>query len=499
MIQVILESSKNIDESMKRSLELISFNLLTWFIFIIGFLSYTSALILRHFWFQTSAWDLGIFDQAIFLISKGLPAQSSLLGFHILGDHGALILYPLGLISNIFPSILYLFFIQGFVLSSAVFPLSRLAVSRGLSKRSFLASLLMLLLYPVVFNVAIFDFHPEVIAFPLILEIIILLEKKENLCLWKLFIYLVFVLTCKVSLSLLVFGIGISVVIKGRKLLGSLIIGLASIWLYLIGFLLIPAFGNENARLIRHASKFGFANENVFDINNSALLITQLFKQAFSLSTFEYIFLLIIPVIYLIFHFNRTNILFSLVPFAPLFLLNVFSAQPSLKDLVHQYSLFLVPFLADSVQQTLAPGLQGINGYPIWMRRRLPEILLFWMVFIFLILSRASFFFGTFQERLNTASDRRAVISKVHPSSALLTSNDLVPHLSRRKKINFITNENLDQINEFDQILIDEIHPGWQSSKEIVDRLLMQLNTSESWVELYRSGSVVLFQKNSRL
>ena len=61
-----------------------------FFIFSTLFLTLASSL--RHFWFHSSSWDLGIFEQAIYLISKGIEPISSLLGFHILSDHGALVL-----------------------------------------------------------------------------------------------------------------------------------------------------------------------------------------------------------------------------------------------------------------------------------------------------------------------------------------------------------------------------------------------------------------------
>ena len=64
-------------------------------IFIFSTLFLTIASSLRHFWFHSSSWDLRIFEQAIYLISKGIEPISSLLGFHILSDHGALVLYPL--------------------------------------------------------------------------------------------------------------------------------------------------------------------------------------------------------------------------------------------------------------------------------------------------------------------------------------------------------------------------------------------------------------------
>lgn len=60
----------------------------------VGFITCASALVLfgcsslRHQLFHSAAWDLGIFDQAVYLISQGQSPISSFLGFHILGDHG---------------------------------------------------------------------------------------------------------------------------------------------------------------------------------------------------------------------------------------------------------------------------------------------------------------------------------------------------------------------------------------------------------------------------
>lgn len=48
---------------------------------------------LRHALFQSAAFDLGIFDQAIYLISQGEPPISSFTNHHIMGDHAAWIFY----------------------------------------------------------------------------------------------------------------------------------------------------------------------------------------------------------------------------------------------------------------------------------------------------------------------------------------------------------------------------------------------------------------------
>ena len=62
------------------------------------------AATIRHLLFQSNALDLGWFDQAIYLISQGQTPIISFRGFHILGDHASLIVYPLALFYKIFKS-----------------------------------------------------------------------------------------------------------------------------------------------------------------------------------------------------------------------------------------------------------------------------------------------------------------------------------------------------------------------------------------------------------
>ena len=137
------------------------------FFFLVSFLILSLASSLRHFWFHSSSWDLGIFDQAIYLISQGQKPISTLLGFHILGDHGALVLYPLGFLYKYFSSTYFLFFIQSFALSISIYPLSELSKNLNLSKFATNASYIAFLLYPIVFNVNIFDFHQRYSLFQL--------------------------------------------------------------------------------------------------------------------------------------------------------------------------------------------------------------------------------------------------------------------------------------------------------------------------------------------
>lgn len=468
---------------------------MSWFFFLIGSLFYSCSLGLRHSWFQTSAWDLGIFDQATYLIAQGLPAKSSLLGFHILGDHGALVIYPLAWASKLFPSVFFLFFIQGIALASGVFPLARLAQDRGLTSFAKATSLSVFLLYPVIFNTAIFDFHPEVIAVPLIIEALVQINNKASRNPIRIYLFLLLALTCKVSISFLVFGIGVWLSSNNRKRLGIGLITLSLIWLSFMGGWLIPKFGGEEANLIRHLGKFGVSNGTDLNIEAWPSLLVQLIKQFFSIANAEYIFLLLLPVTYLLMHIERKKIFLNLTPFAPLMLLNLIAAEPALKDLVHHYSLFLVPLITIEVLKTLAPGKNGRQGYPSWMQSNVSKIILVWAVITFILLSRLTFFFGPFQTRVDASQDRKEAMALINPDAALLTSSDLVPHLSRRKIIGMTNKEQLSQLNLYDQILLDMAHPGWQSSEALVLFMDNQLTNDLNWRETYRKGDVVLYEK----
>lgn len=464
---------------------------MNWLFFLLGFSGFATALGLRHQWFQTGAWDLAIFDQAVSLIGAGLPAHSSLLGYHILGDHGALVLYPLGWLSRWVPSLPLLIGLQSAALAGAVFPLARLAKLRGLSSRATAASLAVLLLYPVLFNTAIFDFHPEVLAFPLVLQVLYWLERRSAGDDWRVICALGLALTCKASLALLVIGFGLVVLGRRRRRLGAGLIVFGMGWLAMVGGWLIPAFGGEAAQVTRHAAKFGTSSSETGPLQ----LLTTLAANVVSLSSLEYLLLLVVPVAYVLLHRSRARFFSGLLPFAPLLLLNLMASRPALKDLVHHYSLLLVPFLAAGVQQTLAPGAEGQAGYPAWMAGRTPSLLISWALLWFLVLSRLGFFFGTFQAEWPHTPQLRAAMALVRPEAALLTNAKLAPHLAHRQILAIPSRREIAELDRYDQVLLDTRHPGADSGASLMRLLHRRLTRSPLWRVQFAEKDVWLFER----
>ena len=164
-----------------------------------------------------------------------------------------------------------------------------------------------------------------------------------------------------------------------------------------------------------------------------------------------------------------------------------------MKDLVHQYSLFIVPFLSVSVIESLGSSNSALIQYPVWFESKAPKFIMLWSIFTFLIFSRFTFFFGHFHTHFDSFTSRKEAISMIRPSSSILTTNDLVPHLSRRKSIRFTDSISITNFNDFDEILLDLKKPGWRSTLNYVDNIYSKLNSSNLWNKRYEKDGIVLF------
>jgi uncharacterized membrane protein len=170
--------------------------------------------LLRHELLQSNAYDLGIFDQAIYLISQGQSPISSFLRFHILGDHAAWIFYLLALFYKIHPSVYWLFAVQAASLALGALPTWHLARHAGLTVQQSIAVAAVYLLYPLVYNINLFDFHPEVIAVPALLGAVLAARLDR---IWWFCLCIVLALGCKAVLSLTVAAMGVWLLVFEKK------------------------------------------------------------------------------------------------------------------------------------------------------------------------------------------------------------------------------------------------------------------------------------------
>lgn len=436
----------------------------------------------RHELFQSTAWDLGIFDQALYLISQNQTPISSFMGFHLLGDHAAFIFYPLALLYKIYPTVYWLFGLQAIALALGALPTYHLAITAGLKKSQAVAMAAVYLLYPLIFNINLFDFHPDVIALPAFLWAI--LTARLGQVRWFC-IAIVLILSCKAVLSLTVAAMGIwLLVFENRRIYGAIALFFGVAWFILATQEIIPFFGGESATVARHISRYQHLGSSFSEISKNLLSQPQLFIfTLFSLENLGYMVLLLAPILWGISPANLT----PLVGAFPALSMNFLANSEGQKDLIHQYSLPILPFLILAVISSLAAGkgwLQNWRG------------IILWSLVAFLALAKIGYFGSRYLEPLDTWQATREALALVSTKGSVLTTSYIAPHLSQRALIK-LTNAAAPPANlgEFDYVLLNMRHPGLDSNHDFAVSLVNQLKKNLKFQVLYQKNEVFLFSR----
>ncbi len=437
----------------------------------------------RHLMLQSTGYDLGIFDQAIYLISQGQTPFSSLMGFHILGDHGAWIFYLIALLYKIYPHVFWLFLLQSVALALGALPIWYLAKLAGLKDDQNFVVVIAYLLYPVVFNANLFDFHPEVMAIPALAWAVLSARLNK---LGQFLIAIVLVLGCKAALSLTVIALGIWLIfLEKRRIYGAIALTMGTAWFIFATKFLIPSFSGAEVAAV---SRYNYLGNSVFEIITNVFLQPQrILKVLFSWNNLRYLLLLLLPVAWGL----RLPQLTYLIPAVPALLLNLLADylpeyQPQ-KDIVFQYSVPIVPFLILVVIHTLAAGRS-------WIKHQ--RIIIIWSLVFFLGLARWSYFITKYLPEMKTWQATKEAIARVPAQAAVLADNNIVPQISHRQTIQRVTLDNLALLNQYDCVLLNQNHQESGIPQEAIANRIKDLQQMPEFHLDYQRDGVWLFKKN---
>ncbi len=438
---------------------------------------------LKHTLLHSTAWDLGIFDQAVYLISQGQPAFSSLMRFHVLADHAALILYPLSLLYKIYPDVHWLLAVQAVSLALGAWLTGSLARQAGLKEPQAVTLAAVYLLYPLVFNINLFDFHPEVIAVPTLLWAILAARLGQTgwFCL-----AIIITLACKEVLALNVAAMGVWLLIfEKKRLCGAIALVAGVAWFIISTQVIIPSFGGETVTISRHISRYSYLGNSFPEMTKNLLLKPWLIlEKVISFNTFKYLLTLVFPVIWGL----SPQHLAPLVGAIPTLVLNILSTDKGQLELTTQYSLPILPFLLLAVISSLALG-QG------WLRNRRNIIL--WSLLAFLLMAR----YGdctSYPKTLDTWQAMQEAIAQIQTKGGVLTDNQYATHVTHRPIVRQINSSIpcADDFAEVDYVLLNLRHP-WPDTKECALNLVSQLKKTQQFKLSYQRDDVYLFVKRS--
>lgn len=434
---------------------------------------------LRHALFQSNALDLGYFDQAIYLISQGQTPIVSFWGYHFLGGHADWIVYLLALLYKIYPDVHWLFAVQAVALALGALPTWYLAIQAGLKQTQATAMAGVYLLYPLIFNLNLFDFHPEVMALPALLGAILAARRDQvgwfcaAIC---------FILGCRDALSLTVAAMGFwLIVFEKKRLCGAIALFAGVGWFLIATQVLIPYFRPDGVEAVR---RYGYLGNSVLEIAQNLLLKPGLvLGKVFTLANLEYLCLLLVPIIWGL----SPQFLTPLVGAIPTLAMNLITDYQPQKDLVHQYSLPALPFLLVAVIATLAAG----KG---WLRNRRGIIL--WSLVSFFALAKFGYFGSRYLDSLDTWLATREAVAQVETQGSVLTASQIAPHLTHRPVVKLaIKGTESTNLSEFEYVLLNLPHPGFGSTPEVVATLLERLRNASEFQLTYQRDDVYLYRK----
>ncbi|MGL5062986.1 MAG: DUF2079 domain-containing protein [Microcoleus sp.] len=451
----------------------------------------------RHALFESNAFELGIYDQVAYLIGMEITPFSSFLDIHHMGNHAAGVMYPLAVLYKIYPDVHWLLLVQAVSLALGALPVWSLAKQAGLNNSISRSIALAYLLYPLVFNVNLFDFHPEVIALPAMLAAI--LAARLHKTLWFC-AAIVLVLSCKAALSLTVAAMGVWLFFfEKKRLCGAIALFLGAGWFLIATQAVIPYFnqGREHAGV----GRYEYLGSSVLEIAVNLILKPHLvLGRLLAPDTMIYLALIILPVIWWI----SPRYLTPLISAVPMLAMNVLSDLPAQRDLIHQYSIPILPFLFVAVIDTLAARERA--GIKIFdkLLDRLPfpqlatsKYIVIWSAIAFLLLAKYGYFWSIYLDEIATWQASQAAIALVNTKGSVLTTSHLAPHLTHRPVVKLTqAHQPPANLTEFEYVLLNQRYPGWMSDRDFVSNLITELKNTSKFQLKYQQDEIYLFTQN---
>jgi uncharacterized membrane protein len=477
-ISIILYGALRSRNSIRRSLaeRLTRFtDLHMWWIVTLLMVAYayvlTSVSIARHLSFNSHAFDLGIFDQAIWTVTQGKALLSSYKeNICLLGDHMSPILFlyaPFYLIWNDARTLLVL---QSVITASAFIPLTLIA-KHHIKKSSWAVFFaLLFFLYQPLRHSLRSDFHPEFVANTIIFwAILFLLQNRTKVFL----VALGLLLLCKENMYGISFIFGFYLFLQKRYRLGILLMVISVGLLLLVTKFAIPAISGK-PYLYAGSYRYLFAGE----WGDHPPLLVQ------PLQLIEYFWKIYLPVGFLSFLHLPTLMLT-----APIFLQNILSQNLHMHSIGFQYTTGLTPFVFVSAIFGFATVLSWSQNKKLGF---LIRIGLFLCIFVLSLALAGRPEIDRYRKYVNQITPHnqmvRAILDVIPENLSVTTSETLAPHLSHRFQI--------DQFGDYQRMPAESrtsnAYPIWEDLV-ILDKALTKGVFAEELMKVKGAGYRMVF------
>jgi uncharacterized membrane protein len=224
-------------------------HLVAWGLVLAYIVTFTWLAILRHASFDSSGFDLGIYDQVVWNTLHGRIFFYTTTGQPLLhlSNHADPILALVAPFYLIYSGPEMLLFLQAAAIGLGGLPLFWLGREKLESDLAGLSLLAAYLLFPALQIINLWDFHPPALATGFLMYAFYFLEKRRAA--WFL-VFAVLAMACKEQIPLLVVFMGLYAMLRHRDWrLGGAAVGLGVAWFVVVMYWVIPAYSVKQESL----------------------------------------------------------------------------------------------------------------------------------------------------------------------------------------------------------------------------------------------------------
>lgn len=462
-------------------------------IVVIFFVLYSLVSLVPHYNFRTTAWDLGIFNQAIYHYSHFKLGPNTICGSSILlGDHFELILFLFSPLYWIFGSYTLLL-IQIFAILFGGIGVFLFLKEKTKDKILSIAGLVLFYLFFGIFNSLAFAYHNNVIGI-MFLPWMLYFLKKENIGLYYLFFCLS--LICREDIALITGFLGFAILFFEKRSLKKY--GLVTLFVSVFYFLLtikvfIPFFSKESYGYWSYDA----IGKSPLEFLGTIILhpiysISVLFNQETKVQTLK--FLLASGGLFVV--LQPKYLLLAL----PIVCRNFMSSHALYYrgDYGFHYLVEFSPIISISAISVISKLKKAI-GY-----RFIKYSLIFILILSnFYLLSQIHFFDGSKLSRIFTSSyysrdlhnrnELLEAIKLIEPDAKLSAQNTILPHLANRDNIFLFP-----AINDSDYVILSIRNIWLNNDKDVLAKEYngyQELDQNMEYEKIYNKEGVVLYQK----
>lgn len=386
----------------------------------------------RYANFKGSEFDTAIFNQVVWLLSRGKGAYSTIRGMNLFGDHFAPILFLLTPLYWVRGNAVALLVLQTVVLGAGAIPVYFIAKHELENRWVAVGLAATYLLYPALQYVNLFDFHPESIGLVALLFAFLAVIRKKFV--W-FYVLCALAAICKEDMVLAVLVLALIVYFRYDKRAGKWVALLSAGYLVAVVAILIPAFAPAGYQYSGRLTRFGESTTEA--VKNFFVHPRNTYHIIVNRVNMTYVFQLVLPVAFLCFF---APVL--LLPAVPAFFINIISDFEGQHTITYQYTAALIPFVFIAV-------IFGMKKFKGWVRGAGRESYLMAGLVAIVLASAvsASFLFGPRPFPLSAgytpkayASDRHSEaidegLAKVPADASVSAQTFLLAKLSDRVKI----------------------------------------------------------------